>query len=167
MARRQVNRALAGLRNLTERPGDIPAQYKVAEAQIAELDASAAKITAAADSMREKSDLYLSEWARQIAAIGDPALRDAAFTRRAEVATKLQEIFRSYQRVKADFVPFQASLSDIRRVLGSDLSAKGLEATRPFVTKATAASEPLKASLDKLAEEFRVVGLSLQPGGAG
>ncbi len=166
-ARGQINLALAALRNLTDRPGDIPAQYKVAREQIAALEASAARITASADEMRAKGDAYLADWAKQIAAIGDPDLRNAAFTRRAEVATRLQEIFRGYQRVKADFAPFQSGLADIRRVLGSDLSARGLDSARPFVAKATAAAEPLKTSLDQLAEEFRSAGIALRPGGAG
>ena len=162
-ARGQVNVVLAALRNLTERPGDIPAQYKVVQEQIAALSGSSAKITAAADAMRTKGDAYLSDWARQVAVIGDADLRKAAFERRAEVSRKLQGIFLSYQKVKADFVPFQASLADIQRALGTDLSPKGLETVRPFVTKAGLAAEPLKASLEKLAGEFRAVGLSLQP----
>ena len=166
-ARGQISLALAALRNVTERPGDVPKQYKTVLEQIAALDASAARIGAAADAMRAKGDDYLAEWAKQIAAIDDADLRNTAFARRAEVAAKLQRIFNGYQKAKADFGPFQASLSDIRRTLAGDLSARGLAAAKPFVEKAAAASEPLKASLDNLAAEFRAVGLSLQPGGAG
>lgn len=161
----QINVTLAALRNLTERPGDIPAQYKVVQEQIRALGASSAKISAAADTMRTKGDAYLADWARQVAAISDADLRRAAFERRAEVATKLQAIFQDYQRVKAEFVPFEASLADIQRSLGSDLSVRGLEVVKPYVAKAAAASEPLKASLNKLESDFRAVSLSLQPGG--
>jgi len=166
-ARGQINLALAALRNLTERPGDIPEQYKVVREQIAALDSSVAKIAAATETMRVKGDAYLADWAKQISTISDAELRNAAFARRAEVATKLQGLYQSYQRMRADFAPFQAGLTDIRRVLGSDLSARGLESARPFVTKATEAAEPLKVSLDELADEFRRAGMSLQPGGAG
>ena len=161
--RGQINRSLAALRNLTDRPADVPAQYKVAQREIAALRSSAEKIVAAADEMRTKGDAYLADWAKQIATVGDAQLRDAAFARRAEVATQLQGIFQSYQTVKADFVPFLQSLQDIQKSLGSDLSAKGLEAVKPFVAKATANAEPLKQSLDKLANEFRGVGLAIQP----
>lgn len=163
-ARSQINRTLAALRNLTERPADIPAQYKVVQQEIAALQATSAKIAASADSMRTKGDAYLADWAKQIAKINDKDLRSAAFERRAEVATNLQGIFRSYQAVKSDFGPFKTSLADIQKSLGTDLSLKGLETVKPFVAKATAASEPLKASLDRLSGEFRSVGLSLQPG---
>jgi Protein of unknown function (DUF2959). len=164
-AREQIDVALAALRNLTGNPADIPAQYQVVQQQLEALAKSSDKIEAAADAMRAKGDAYIADWARQIAAIGDAELRDVAFGRRAEVASKLQEIFKSYQRVKADFVPFEKNLADIQRSLGSDLSQKGLEVVKPYVEKAAAAAEPLKASLDKLADEFRAVGLSLQPGG--
>lgn len=162
-ARGQVNVALAALRNLTGRPGDIPRQFKVAQEKIEDLAKSSAKITAAADAMRTKGDAYLADWAKQIAVIGDAELRTAAFDRRAEVAGRLQEIFRSYQRVKSDFEPFQLNLADIQRALGTDLSPKGLEAVKPFVAKAEASALPLKESLGKLADEFRAVGLSLEP----
>ena len=163
-ARGQINRTLAALRNLTDRPADIAAQYKVVQKEIAALQATSAQIAASADAMRTKGDAYLADWAKQIATIADKDLRSAAFDRRAEVATKLQGIFQSYQAVKSDFGPFKTSLADIQKSLGTDLSLKGLETVKPFVAKATAASEPLKASLDKLAGEFRAVGLSLQPG---
>ena len=166
-ARVQVKYAVAALRNLTERPGDAVARYKVVEKQLVALEDSAAKIAKAADAMRTKGDAYLADWARQISVIGDPELRTAAFGRRAEVAAKLQNIFRSYQKVQADFVPFRASLADIQRTLGSDLSPKGLEAVTPFVEKAANAAEPLKASLDKLAEEFRAAGVTLRPAAPG
>lgn len=164
-ARAQVNVVTAALRNLVDRPQDIPAQYKTALAELTKLKADAAKISASADAMRTKGDQYLADWGKQVAAIGSADLRNAAFERRAEVAASLQEIFKSYQTVKAAYVPFQTSLAEIQTVLGTDLSAKGLETVKPFVAKATAEAEPLKAALDKLAGEFRAVGLSLQPGG--
>lgn len=163
-ARQQINLTLAALRNLTERPGDVPAQYAVLREQMAALEKTAASIASAADAMRNKGDAYLADWGRQVAAIADADLRGAAFERRAETSARLQQIFGSYQKVKADFAPFRASLGDIQAALGADLSARGLEAVRPFVAKATAAAEPLKNSLGQLAADFRTAGLALQPG---
>ena len=165
-ARAQVNVTTAALRNLVDRPQDIPAQYNTVLGELKKLRADASQIAKAADDMRAKGDQYLADWAKQIAAIGDADLRNAAFERRAEVATRLQGIFQQYQTVKAAYAPFLDNLSDIQTVLGTDLSAKGLETAKPFVAKATANAEPLKAALDKLASDFRAVGLSLQPGGA-
>lgn len=65
--------------------------------------------------------------------------------------------------MKADYASFQASLVDIEAALGADLSAKGLETVKPFVAKAAAAAEPLKASLSKLERNFREAGSSLRP----
>jgi uncharacterized phage infection (PIP) family protein YhgE len=164
-ARGQVNRTTAALRNLVDRPQDIPAQYKVVLAEITKLKADAAKISASADRMRTDSDRYLAEWARQIATIQNPQLRDTAFERRGEVAEKLQTIFRSYQDVKSAYIPYLAGIEEIQTALGADLSAKGLAAVRPFVAKVSADREPLNAALAKLAADFTAAGLSLQPGG--
>ncbi len=164
-ARRQVNRTTAALRNLVDRPQDIPAQYRTVLAELQRLKSDAAEIDKAADYMRAKGDRYLADWARQISAIGDPDLRNAAFERRSEVAASLQDIFKSHQTVKAAYAPYLAGLADIQAVLGADLGSKGLATVKPFVDKATADAFPLVAALDKLAAEFRSVGLSLQPGG--
>ncbi|MCU0792058.1 MAG: DUF2959 family protein [Opitutaceae bacterium] len=164
-ARAQVNVTTAALRNLVDRPQDIPAQYKTVLAELKKLRDDAASIAKSADAMRAKGDQYIADWAKQIAAISDPELRNAAFDRRAEVATRLQGIFKRYQEVKTAYSPFLDNLSDIQTALGTDLSAKGLDAVRPFVAKATANAEPLKAALDALAADFRAVGVSLQPGG--
>lgn len=164
-ARGQVNRTTAALRNLVDRPQDIPAQYKVVLDEISRLKADAAKISASADRMRTDGDRYLAEWARQIATIQNPALRDTAFERRGEVAEKLQTIFRSYQDVKSAYTPYLSGLEEIQTALGADLSAKGLAAIRPFVAKVSADREPLNNALAKLAADFTAAGLSLQPGG--
>lgn len=164
-ARAQVNVTTAALRNLVDRPQDIPAQYQTVLSELKKLRADAAGISKSADDMRTKGDQYLADWAKQIAAIGDPALRDAAFERRAEVSARLQEIFKEYQSVKAAYAPFLDNLSDIQTVLGTDLSARGLEAVKPFVAKATANAEPLKTALDELAKDFTAAGVSLLPGG--
>lgn len=163
-ARAQVNVTTAALRNLVDRPQDIPAQYKAVVAELTKLRADSARISTSAAAMRAKGDQYLADWAKQVAVIGSADLRNAAFERRAEVATELQGIFKRYQAVKEAYAPLLASMSDIQTVLGTDLSAKGLETVKPYVAKATAEAEPLKAELDKLAAEFRAVGLSLKPG---
>lgn len=162
-ARGRINMALAALRNLTDRPTDIPAQYRVVEQQLAALAASSAKITASAEVMRAKSDAYLADWAKQVAAIRDVDLRRAAFDRRAEVSARSQAVFQGYQKAMIDLAAFEATLADIRRSLGSDLGSRGLETVKPFVTKADATAEPLKVSLDKVARDFRALAFSLQP----
>jgi hypothetical protein len=161
--RRQIGLTTAALRNLTDRPGDIAVHYKTVLDQIATLQADAQKISRSADKMRADGDRYLAEWARQIAAIQDPGLRDAAFARRGETATKLQEIFASYQTVKAAYLPYERSLVDIQKVVGSDLTPKGVETVKPYVAKATTDSAPLIAALDKLTAQFREIGVALTP----
>lgn len=161
--RQQVRMTTASLRNLVERPGDATAQYKVAVEQVNKLKADAEKIAASAAKMRAQGDQYLAAWAKQISAIHDADLQNTAFERRGEVAAKLQTISKSYQSVQTAFEPFRQNLADIQTVLGTDLSAGGIESVRPFVAKATANSQPVLQALDKLAQDFRDVGVSLQP----
>lgn len=162
-AQKQIDVALASLTSLVQAPQDVPAQYKTVTAEFQKLLDGEAKVTAATAKMREQRDKYLAEWGRQIAAISDPALRDAAFIRRGEVAAKLQGITTSFQQVQASYQPFRKHLVDIKSVLGSDLSAAGLEAVKPFVAKATADAVPLKEALGKLAADFNTISASMKP----
>lgn len=164
-AGRQISRTTASLRNLVDRPQDTAAQYQVALAEIARMKADASNIAASVAATRERGDAYLAEWGRKVAAISNPELRDAAFARRAEVATRFQAIYKSYQDVQAAYVPFQTGIAEIQTVLGADLSAKGLAAVRPFVAKVSEDAYPLNTALGKLADDFAAVGNSLQPGG--
>lgn len=92
-ARERINKTLAALRNLTERPGDVPEQYARMRGEIMALNVTAARISEAADAMRRKCDAYLADWGRQVAAIDDPDLRGAALERRAATAGALAEDF--------------------------------------------------------------------------
>ena len=165
-ARSQVGVTTAALRNLVDRPQDIPAQYKVALAQLSKLKSDSLKISDAAAAMRIKGDAYLADWARQVSTITDPVLRDAAFARRAEISARLQTLYKSYQTAKAAYAPYLASLADIQTVLGTDLSAKGLESVKPFVAKVSAEADPLRAALDQLSADYSAVSFALQPGGS-
>ncbi len=163
VARSQIAATTAALRNLVDRPQDTAAQYKVVQAELAKLKENTAKIAAAADAVRAKGDAYLADWAKQVAVIPNADLREAALTRRGEVSAQLQTIFKSYQDVKAAYGPLETDLANIRAALGSDLSASGIDAVRPFVAQATNHAEPVKAALLKLAGEFRAVSTALQP----
>lgn len=162
--RQQVNRATASLRNLVDRPQDTVAQYKTALAEIAKLDKQVADVGETVDDMRKRGDAYLAEWARHVATIADPGLRQAAFGRRAETSERLQAIFARYQEVKTTYAPYLASLGEIQKVLGTDLSAKGLDMVKPFVAKASSDAEPLNSALAKLADEFSKTATQLKPG---
>jgi hypothetical protein len=162
-ARTQITRTTAALRNLTDRPGDTTAQYKVALDEIAKMNADAATISASVATIRAQGDTYLAEWSRKIAAITNPELRDASFVRRGEVAAQLQAMYKSYQEVRAAYTPFLTGIGEIQTVLGTDLSPKGLAAASPFVAKVSADALPLNAALGKLADNFSTVGNSMQP----
>jgi hypothetical protein len=164
-ARSQISRTTASLRNLVDRPQDTAAQYKVALDEIAKMKADASAIAASVAAMRERSDAYLAEWGRKVAAITNPELRDAALSRRGEVAARFQALYKSYQDVQAAYLPFQTGIAEIQTVLGADLSAKGLAAVRPFVAKVSDDAYPLNAALGKLADDFAAAGAALQPGG--
>lgn len=163
--RAQLSSTTAALRNLVDRPQETAAQYKVVLAEFAKLRDKTARIATAAENVRVKNDAYLADWARQVSLIQNADLRSAALNRRGEVSAKLQALYKTYQDTMAAYAPYEQDLANIRAALGSDLSAAGLVAVRPYVAQASNHAEPVKAALLKLAGEFRAVAASLQPGG--
>ncbi|EIQ02174.1 Protein of unknown function (DUF2959) [Opitutaceae bacterium TAV1] len=165
-ARAQIDSTLASLNNLVNTPAaDLTKQYQAFVKQFSSMESAAKAVNDSAASMRAKADNYIATWGTQVAAIQNPELRAASLDRRAEVSGKLQKLVAEYAGVSETYKPFQQSLSDIRQVLGADLTTKGLDTVKPYVSKATADSVPLKASLDKLVADFKTLGSSLLPSG--
>lgn len=162
--RLQMDSTLAALQDLTERPGDIRGQFEEVRREFAALEATSAKVTSSANRMQNRGDAYLQDWGREVATIQNAELRGASFERRDEVADRLERISRNYQDVRSEYAPFRASVMDVITALSVDLSQRGLETAQPFVARANERAEPVKESLERLAGDFREVGVSLRPG---
>ena len=116
--------------------------------------------------MKSRGAAYFEQWSQDLATIQNENIRSRSETRQQEVASRFQEIASSYTEVKTAFQPFISDLRDVQRFLSTDLTPGGLAAARKIAAKATVDAVPIRASLAKLAGEFREMGVALTPAAA-
>jgi len=158
----QVDATLATLNELVSQPKpDLRPQFKAFESGLKSLEKSAADISKARMAMGNEGKEFLAKWDAQIAQINNEDIKARSQARKTEVFEKLQAIKRSYAEAEVAFKPYLSELRDVQKFLSVDLTQGGLTAIRDSVTKATANSVPLKQALDKLASDFKGVGVSM------
>jgi len=163
----QIERTLAALNDLLDNPQpDLRRQFRTFTSEVDSLDSMARRISSQADSMKSRGAAYFEQWSQDLATIQNEDIRRRSEARQQEVASRFQEIATSYTEVKTAFQPFISDLRDVQRFLSTDLTPGGLDAARKIAAKATVDAVPIRASLTKLAGEFREMGVALTPAAA-
>jgi len=158
----QVDTTLASLNDLVNNPKpDLRPQFKSFAAHMRSLESAGNEISRARMAMGTEGKEYLAKWDAEIAQINNEDIKARSQSRKAEVNEKLQAIKRSYAETEVAFKPFIADLRDVEKFLSVDLTTAGLASIKDVVAKATSHAAPLKQSLDKLAEDFKSLGISM------
>lgn len=158
----QIDSTLAALDDLVNKPQtDLRPQFKQYNAQLHDVVATAKEIGAARRSMGERSKEFFAAWDAQIAKINNEDIKARSLERKNEVGQKLETLKRSYTEAESAFRPFIADLQDVQKYLSVDLTAGGLAAIKGTVAKANTDAGPLNASIVKLANDFRSLGLAM------
>jgi len=158
----QVDATLAALNDLVAHPQpDLRPQFKTFTAKMKTLDNSAKEITKARMAMGDEGKEFLAKWDAEVAQINNEDIKARSENRKAEVTAKLQAIKRSYAEAEVAFKPFAGDLRDIEKYLSVDLTTGGLAAMKDVVTQASVHATPLKQSLDKLAADFKSLGVAM------
>jgi outer membrane murein-binding lipoprotein Lpp len=158
----KIDKTLASLKDLVEKPqADLRPQYKQFNADLNEVESEAKDIAAARRAMGEQSKEFFATWDAQLATINSEDIKTRSQSRKDEVNEKMQSIKRSYAEAEVAFRPFMNELKDVQKYLSVDLTAGGLAAIKQPVANATSAAGPLKASISKLADDFKALGLAM------
>ena len=158
----QVDATLSALNDLVAHPQpDLRPQFKTFTAKMKTLDNSAKEITKARMAMGDEGKEFLAKWDAEVAQINNEDIKARSENRKAEVTAKLQAIKRSYAEAEVAFKPFAGDLRDIEKYLSVDLTTGGLAAMKDVVTQASVHATPLKQSLDKLAADFKSLGVAM------
>jgi len=157
-----VDKTLASLDALVNKPqADLRPQFKQYNADLAELESTAKEIGAARRSMGEKGKEFFAAWDAQLAQINNEDIKARSEARKKEVTDKMEAIKRSYAEAETAFRPYMNDLKDIQKYLSVDLTAGGVAAIKDTVAKANKSAIPLKASANKLAEDFKALGVAM------
>jgi outer membrane murein-binding lipoprotein Lpp len=158
----QIDTTLTSLQDIVQKPqADLRPQYKQFAANVVDVESSAKDIASARRSMGENQKEFLAKWDEQLAQIKNEDIKARSQTRKDEVNQKLLSVKKSYTLAETDFKPFMSDLRDVQKFLSVDLTTGGVAAIKDTAAKATQHAVPLKASLAKLAEDFKALGVSM------
>jgi hypothetical protein len=158
----QVDKTLTSLSDIVEKPqADLRPQYKQFAANMSEVESSAKEIAAARKSMAEKQKEFFAKWDEQAAQIQNEDIKARSQARKDEVNQKMLAIKTSYAEAEMAFKPFMSDLKDVQKYLSVDLTTAGVAAIKDPAAKAVQHAVPLKASVAKLATDFKALGVAM------
>ncbi len=159
---KQVDITLASLNELVSQPKpDLRPQFKSYAANVKTLGALAKEITNARMKMADESKNFLAKWDAEIAQINNEDIKTRSQSRKAEVSNRLQSIKRSYAEVEMAFKPFANDLRDVEKYLSVDLTPAGVATMKDVAVKATQHAVPVRDALNKLAADFKSLGVAM------
>ena len=158
----KIDATLAVLNGMVANPqGDLVAKFKTFNSAVKDLMSAGASVSAGVNHLGTVSADYFKAWDEQLKLIQDPDIKKASSQRKAEVERQFADIKQSFAGVDAAFKPFMSYLKDIQLALGTDLNAAGVASIKDAVEKAGGKAQDLKVSVDKLASQFRELGIAL------
>lgn len=155
--RAQIDRTLASLNALVNAsPTDLGKTYQRYAKDVETMRNDAAAMDKHANSMEKQTGDYLANWRRTQGDIQDAELRDVTGQRRELLTNSFQRIQGAFREARRDVTPFLTRLEDIRRALGTDLTAVGVStvAQTDAVSSANAHGTAVATSLDVAINEF-------------
>ena len=163
----KIDATLASLNSLVAASqGDLVPQFKKYSSAVSDLESSAKNVDSKVEDMRGSGNEYFKAWDEQLATIKNEDIKSRSAARKTEVQERFTNIKRTYVEAGDAFKPFMANLKDIQTALATDLTPGGITAIKGAAEKATKDSVPLKAAIDKLATEFKELGVAMSSAGA-
>jgi SMC interacting uncharacterized protein involved in chromosome segregation len=161
----KIDAALTSLNDLVNNPsGDLVPKFKQFNTAVSELESTAKHVSGNVASMRGQGKEYFAKWDEQLATIKNEDIKSRSVERKNEVQAKFTNIKKTYEETAMAFKPFMAELKDIQSALSTDLTSGGVSALKGPAEKLNKDAVPLKASIDKLATEFRELGVAMGSG---
>jgi len=157
----KIDAALATLGDLMKNPGDMAAQFKKFSSAVNDLESTAKDVAGKYASMTKQGEAYFAAWDEQLAQIQNEDIKSRSADRKAAVQKQFSAIKSSYEEAAAEFKPFMSDLKDIQTALATDLTPAGLDAITKSADKATKSGTKVKATVGKLATQFKQLGVAM------
>ena len=158
----EIGKTLASLSDLVNQPAaDLRPQYKAFVFNLAVVEDAGREVEDARIELGQKGKAYFAEWDAQLAQIKNEDIKARSQSRKNEVAQQLQAIKKSYAEAEVAYRPFLSGLKDVQKYLSVDLTPDGVAAIKGTLNKALTDVGPLNASLAKLANDFKALGVAM------
>lgn len=135
--RDQLATTLAALTTLTKQEkGDLRPAYEAFTAEVAKTEKAAAWTRARVAWMQGDGLKYFEDWQTTISSINNESLRKKSQKRLDAVKKEYAKVTAEFKEAAEKFKPLLADLSDIQKVLSTDLTASGVKGLRSTVSSA-------------------------------
>jgi SMC interacting uncharacterized protein involved in chromosome segregation len=162
LAKGKVDVAVSSLNDLVNNPsGDLVPRFKKFTAAVSDLESSAKDVNSKVSGMKGAGNEYFKAWDEQVAQIHNEDIKNRSAARKSEMQERFTNIKKTYIETGDAFKPFMSDLKDIQTALSTDLTPGGIAAVKPAADKANKESVAVKAAADKLAAQFKELGVAM------
>lgn len=127
------------------------------KAWYAEYSKSVAKLQKGAEhardhwySMKANNQAYVDAWEKEIGETSNPEIKETMEQRRQRVTERFESVRQIAEKVRDSYQPYVKDLQDIETALKVDLTAGGVKALEPSISKAKADGDVVMKNLDEL-----------------
>jgi Protein of unknown function (DUF2959) len=162
--RNQLATTLAALTTLTQqKEGDLRPAYDAFSQELPKTEAAGTATQMRVTWMEGEGMKYFEDWQATISSINDESLRKKSQQRLDAVKKSYTKVTGQFKEAAADFTPFLADISDIQKVLSTDLTAGGIKGLRSTVNKANSDYKKLDRTINDALEEMMDLERQLSP----
>lgn len=162
-ARRQVGVTMSTLNTMAgQGEGDLVSLFQEYSRNLTAVERSRQRIQAQAQTMRSRSEGFLSSWEQELGALSSDKAREGSGQRRDATVRQYEALVASMDATQAAVEPFMQNLRDIESMLSRDLTWAGVASAKGLVSKANAQAREAQAkasvvirNLDAMAAELR------------
>jgi uncharacterized protein YoxC len=154
--RDQLATTLHALTTLTKQEkGDLRPVYDSFCAEIPKTEAAAAWTRTRVAWMEGDGMKYFEDWQKTVSSINNEKLRQKSQKRLDAVKKSYAKVTAQFKEAGDEFKPFLADLSDIQKVLSTDLTASGVKGLRSTVNNANDNYKKLNRTVNSALEEMK------------
>jgi chromosome segregation ATPase len=158
----KIDAVLTNLNDIVDHPGDLVTQFKKYSTSVSDLESSGKDVESKVAAMRAKGGDYFKAWDEQTAQIKNEDIKNRSAARKEEMMKRFSDIKMNYTQASESFKPFMSDLKDIQTALATDLTPAGVSSIKGAAQKANKDAMPLKDTLNKLAQQFKDLGVAMQ-----
>jgi uncharacterized phage infection (PIP) family protein YhgE len=151
----QIDATLAALASVIAEAEGKPRPYFESMVKgIGELETQAAAARKRADEMHTRGQAYFDGWVKDLKAISSESVRDVAAERLEDLKASYDEITEASAKVGKAYQPFISQLTEVKKTLDNDFTAKGIEQLSDQAKQASKNGDEVKEAIDELNEKL-------------
>jgi peptidoglycan hydrolase CwlO-like protein len=152
--RRQIQVTMEELKRLQVKDVELRPQFEKFKAELAKMDEQAKVTRDRADEMKQKGQAAFTDWENEVMSIKNADIRKEAEKRLAKRQKSYNAILKSMNEAKDELVPFMSNLSDIRKLLDSELTQRTVNSTKSLIRQTDWSGEDVRESLSDVEREL-------------